>query len=63
MNALHIERKSQNLEVLAKIANSLVKKYNCGVKFDSDSGQIFITGEDNCTTIVAEEVTGFLKEK
>ena len=61
MDALNIERKSQNIEVLAKIANSLVKKYDCGVKFDGDSGQIFITGEDNCTEIVAEEVEEFLE--
>jgi hypothetical protein len=63
MNALTIERNDQTMEILAKIANSLVKKYDCGVKFDNDNGQIFITGEDNCTAIVAEEVRDFLEQK
>jgi hypothetical protein len=60
MNPFAIAHKSQNIELLAKIADSFVRKYECGVKFDSQTGQIFITGEENCTNLVAEEVTEFL---
>lgn len=63
MNPFAIDHKSQNIELLAKIANSFVRRYDCGVKFDSRTGQIYITGEENCTTLVAEEMTEFLTKE
>lgn len=60
MNPFAITTIDHNLELLAKIANSFVRKYDCGVKFDNQTGQIFITGEEVCTELVAEEMTEFL---
>lgn len=60
MNPFAINQKDHNLELLAKIANSFVRKYDCSVKFDSQTGQIFITGEENCIELVAEEMNEFL---
>ena len=60
MNPFAVAHKSQNIELLAKIADSFVRKYECGVKFDSQTGQIFITGEESCANLVAEEVAEFL---
>lgn len=60
MNPFAIDQRSQNVELLAKIANSFVRRYDCGVKFDHQTGQIYITGEENCTHLAAEEMTAFL---
>lgn len=63
MTPFAIDHKRQNIELLAKIANSLVGRYDCGVKFDSQTGQIFITGEEDCTLLVAEEMTDFFAKR
>lgn len=60
MLPFEIDHKKQNTELLAKIANSFVRRYDCGVKFDADTGQIYITGKEGCTHLVAEEMTEFL---
>lgn len=62
MKPFAIDHKKENTELLAKIANSFVRKYDCDVKFDSQTGQIYITGEVNCTDLVAEEMTDFLNQ-
>ena len=60
MKPFAIDRRNRNTELLAKIANSFVNKYDCDVKFDDLTGQIYITGEEGCTHLVAEEMTEFL---
>jgi hypothetical protein len=63
MKPFAIDQKNQNIELLAKIADSFVRKYDCGVKFDDQTGQIYITGEENCPHLVAEEMIEFLNQE
>lgn len=48
------------MELFAKIANSLVKKYNCRVHYDGESGRLCLTGDESCRDIAIKEVSDFL---
>ncbi|NNF98407.1 MAG: hypothetical protein HKM93_03440 [Desulfobacteraceae bacterium] len=62
MDAITIDYKNQNIEVFAKIANSLVRKYNCRVKYDHDSGQLRLFGDDDAKYAAIEVLREYLDE-
>jgi hypothetical protein len=52
MEPFEIIKKSANLEVLAKITDSLVQVYGCRVKYDKDTGRVDLLGETYCEDVV-----------
>ena len=54
MTPFKINKQSGNLEVLAKITNSMVQDYGCRVKYDKDTGQVNLIGEPYCQAVVEE---------
>lgn len=56
MNPLPISEKNGNLEIVAKITDSIVKEYGCRVKFDKERGQIDLIGDDYCKEIVSHVI-------
>ena len=56
MKPFDIKKQNGNLEVVAKITDSMVQEYGCRVKYNKESGQIDLVGEEHCKDIVAEVV-------
>lgn len=56
MKPFEISRQNGNLEVVAKITDSMVQEFGCRVKYNKESGRIDLVGEDYCKEIVAQVV-------
>ncbi|MFO7716378.1 hypothetical protein [Desulfosarcina sp.] len=56
MQPFEIKKQDGNLEVVAKITDSLVQEYGCRVKYNKESGQVELVGEDYCKDIVTDVV-------
>ena len=55
MTLLKIRHENKNLEIVAKIVNSVASKYDCAVRYDSESNAINFSGSKNqIQDIVAE---------
>lgn len=52
MKPFEIIKRSVNLEVLAKITDSMVQVYGCRVKYDKDTGLVDLIGEAYCKDVV-----------
>lgn len=61
MKPFEIKKQNGNLEVVAKITDSLVQEYGCRVKYNKESGQVDLIGEDYCKDVVTEVVTDMIK--
>ena len=62
MKPFEINKQNGNLEVLAKITDSMVQEYGCRVKYNKVSGQVDLIGGDYCKDIVAEVVTDMMDD-
>jgi hypothetical protein len=62
MKPFEIKKQNGNLEVVAKITDSMVQEYGCRVKFNKESGQVDLVGEDYCKDIVTEVVTDMMND-
>ena len=60
MKPFEVKKQNGNLEIVAKITDSMVQEYGCRVKYDKASGQVDLIGEDYCKDIVTEVVTDML---
>ena len=60
MSPIRINRKNDNLEILSKLLNSVAAKYDCRVKYNSNSRQVQFFGDDACKTHVIEEALSLL---
>ena len=56
MKPFEISRQNQNLEVVAKITDSMVQEFGCRVKYNKETGRIDLVGEDYCKEIVTHVV-------
>lgn len=62
MKPFAIKRHNKNMEVVAKITDSMVQAYGCRVKYNKESDQVDLVGEDYCKDIVTEVVTHMLEK-
>jgi hypothetical protein len=62
MKPFEIKKQNGNLEVVAKITDSMVQEYGCRVKYNKKSGQVDLIGDDYCKDIVTEVVTDMMKD-
>ncbi|MCB2147103.1 MAG: hypothetical protein KQI81_11555 [Deltaproteobacteria bacterium] len=60
MKPFEINKQNGNMEVVAKITDSMVQEYGCRVKFNKESGRVDLLGEDYCKDIVTEVVTDMM---
>ena len=63
MSAIRINRKNDNLEIMAKLLNSVAANYDCRVKYNSSSRQVQFVGEEVYKPYVIEETISLLKLK
>lgn len=61
MEPFKIKKQSGNLEVAAKITDSMVQDYGCRVKYNKTTGQVDLIGDDYCLDVV-EEVVNDMRE-
>ena len=50
-----INKVNWNREVLRKILNSVAAKYDCGVRFTLDAGQLNVEGDRHCAEEIVKE--------
>lgn len=60
MSAIRINRRSNNLEILAKLLNSVAANYDCRVKYHPGRRQVQFFGTETCKTHVIEETLNML---
>ncbi len=56
MNPFTIRRQNENVEIVARITDSLVQEYGCRVRYNRGDGSIELEGEAFCQDIVREVV-------
>jgi hypothetical protein len=54
-------RNQGKLEVVAKITDSMVQDYGCRIRYNKESGEVDLVGEDYCKEVV-EEVVNNMRE-
>lgn len=63
MSIIKITRKDQNIELASKLMNSVAAKYDCSVKFNSESGAINFSGDDAFKRYIIEETAGLFMNR
>ena len=56
MKPFEINKQSGNMEVAAKITDSLVQDYGCRVKYNKETGEVDLVGDEYCKEVVVEVV-------
>ena len=59
INKLYIASKNVNLEILAKLLNSVAEKYDCHVRYCKAENSLEFIGERSCWRHIVEEVMSF----
>ena len=59
MNKLYIVSKNVNLEILAKLLNSIAEKYDCFVKYDKQENSLEFIGDKSYWRHIVEEMMAF----
>jgi hypothetical protein len=55
MNEIPVVVKNKNLEILAKMINSVAEKYECHVAYIDDENRLEFHGDGDCCRHIAEE--------
>jgi len=63
MNKLYIASKGVNLEILAKLLNSVARKYDCHVGYDKQENSLEFIGDESYWRHIAEETMAFIFPK
>jgi hypothetical protein len=50
-----VNRVNWNSEIWRKILNSVAAKYDCGVRFTLDAGQLNVEGDRDCAEEIVKE--------
>lgn len=62
MKPFVVKKKNGNLEVVAKITDSMVQEYGCRVKYNKQTGLVDLIGEEYCKDVVADVVTDLMDD-
>ena len=63
MNKLNIASKNVNLEILAKLLNSVAGKYDCFIKYDPCENRLEFIGDQSYWRHIVEEMMTFFFPK
>ena len=55
MSIIKINCKSNNIELVSKLMNSIAIKYDCRVKYNSETETVCFSGNNACKSFIAEE--------
>lgn len=59
MGEIKIRKSINNLELIAKLMNSVAVKWDCRVKYDSQNNSLIFSGDDKYKQHVVEETMIF----
>jgi hypothetical protein len=62
MKPFKIKKQNENMEVVAKITDSMVQEYGCRLKYNKQTGLVDLIGDDYCKDIVTEVVTDLIED-
>ncbi len=62
MKPFKIKKRNGNMEVVAKITDSMVQEYGCRLKYNKKTGQVDLIGDEYCKDIVTEVVTDMIDD-
>lgn len=62
MKPFTIKKQNGSLEVVAKITDSMVQEYGCRIKYNKESGQVDLIGDDYCEEVVTAVVTDMMDD-
>jgi hypothetical protein len=62
MKPFDVKQQNGNVEVAAKITDSMVQEYGCRVKYNKKTGMVDLIGDDYCKEIVTEVVTNMMDD-
>ncbi len=63
MSGLEVKHKINNLEIIAKLMNSVAVKYNCSVKYNAGLNRLDFKGDKRCRREIAEATIGLFKNQ
>lgn len=58
-NKIYIASRNVNLEIIAKLLNSVAKKYECHVRYNQRENSLRFIGEENYWRHIMEELIEF----
>lgn len=61
MDALHVNAKNTNLEVISKLLNSACAKYECSVTYNAESNSVHFSGDDSLRAVVIEDTMNLFR--
>jgi hypothetical protein len=59
MNKLYVASKNVNLEIIAKLLNSVAEKYDCYVRYEKQENSLKFIGEESYWSNIIEELMEF----
>lgn len=59
MNKLYITSKNVNLEIIAKLLNTVAEKYECHVRYEKRENSLKFMGEESYWVHIIEELMEF----
>ena len=59
MNKLYIASKNVNLEIIAKLLNSVAEKYGCYVRYNREENSLKFIGDESYWRHIVEELMEF----
>lgn len=63
MKKIYIASKDVNLEIMAKLLNSVANKYDCHFGYDPQENSLQFVGDESYRRPIAEEVMAFIFPK
>ena len=61
MSGLEVKHQINNLEIIAKLMNSVAVKYNCSVKYNQGLNRLDFSGDKRCRRDIAEATVGMFR--
>ncbi len=58
-----IKKVTNNTELLSKLLNSVARKYDCGAKFSTVSGELHYEGEEVCRQYIIDETLEMISKQ
>jgi len=63
INMIAIKKVTNNTELLSKLLNSVARKYDCGAKFSTVSGELHYEGEEACRQYIIDETLEMISKQ
>jgi len=63
INMIAVKKVTNNNELLSKLLNSVARKYDCGAKFSTVSGELHYDGDEACRQHIIDETLEMISKQ